>query len=97
VAAACQAVGRDPATLSRLVGARVAVLGRTVPGAAPLTGSMQEIAAALRAFADEGITHLQVALAPSTLEGIAAFAPVLAVLDRAQPTAKQKAELPGRG
>ena len=82
VDAACHAVGRDPATLSRSVGARVAVLGRTVPGAEPLTGSTKEIAAGLRAFADEGITHLQVALAPSSLEGIAAFAPVLEVLDR---------------
>jgi hypothetical protein len=53
-----------------------------VPGAEPLTGSAHEIAPGLRAFADEGITHLQVALAPSTLNGIEAFAPVLKILDR---------------
>ena len=82
VDAACEAVGRDPATLSRSVGARVSMLGRTVPGAEPLTGSVHEIAAGLLAFAGEGVTHLQVALAPSTLAGIAAFAPVLELLDQ---------------
>jgi alkanesulfonate monooxygenase SsuD/methylene tetrahydromethanopterin reductase-like flavin-dependent oxidoreductase (luciferase family) len=81
VDAACREVGRDPATLTRSVGARVAVLGRTVPGAEPLCGSVQEIVAGLRAFAEEGMTHLQVALAPSTLAGIEAFAPVLELLD----------------
>jgi alkanesulfonate monooxygenase SsuD/methylene tetrahydromethanopterin reductase-like flavin-dependent oxidoreductase (luciferase family) len=81
VDAACRAMGRDPATLTRSVGARVAVLDRTVPGAEPLCGSVEEIAAGLRAFAGEGMTHLQVALAPSTLAGIEAFAPVLESLD----------------
>jgi len=52
-----------------------------MPGAEPLYGSVQEIVAGLRAFADEGITHLQVALAPSTLAGIEAFTSVLELLD----------------
>jgi hypothetical protein len=48
----------------------------------PLTGSSEEIAAGLRAFARAGVAHVQLWLAPSTLAGIDAFAPVLAELDR---------------
>jgi alkanesulfonate monooxygenase SsuD/methylene tetrahydromethanopterin reductase-like flavin-dependent oxidoreductase (luciferase family) len=48
----------------------------------PLTGSPAEIAAGLRAYADAGVSHVQVWLEPNTPAGIAAFAPVLEELDR---------------
>lgn len=41
----------------------------------PLTGSSEEIAAGLRAFARAGVARVQLWLAPSTLAGIDAFAP----------------------
>jgi hypothetical protein len=48
----------------------------------PVTGSAAEIAAELRAYADAGVSHVQVWLEPNTPAGIAAFAPVLEALDR---------------
>ena len=45
--------------------------------AEPLTGSPEEIAATLRAFAAEGIAHMQVYPIPNTLAGIEALAPVM--------------------
>jgi alkanesulfonate monooxygenase SsuD/methylene tetrahydromethanopterin reductase-like flavin-dependent oxidoreductase (luciferase family) len=86
--AACRAVGRDPATLGRTVGVGVALPGNrlilgpwdTTSGA--LTGTPEEITAALRGFAAEGIGHVQVVLAPCTPAGVEGFAPVLELLDR---------------
>lgn len=79
--AACRAVGREPGTLERTVAVRIVLLGRTAPGAEPLAGSPPELAESLRAFAREGISHVQVVLAPNTLAGIEAFAPVLELLE----------------
>ncbi len=82
VDAACQAVKRDPATLERT--AAVAV---DLPSATPregwnaLTGSPAEIAEALRAYANSGISHVQLRIEPATLAGIEAFAPTLNLLD----------------
>jgi probable F420-dependent oxidoreductase len=84
--AACLAVGRDPATLQRTATVFVQMSGATArPLAphwdfAPVTGSPDEIAAELRRYADEGISHLQLWLEPNTIESIEAFAPVLAAL-----------------
>jgi hypothetical protein len=39
------------------------------------------LAESLRAFAGEGVAHVQVVLHPLTLTGIEAFAPVLDLLD----------------
>ncbi|MDQ3226761.1 MAG: LLM class flavin-dependent oxidoreductase, partial [Chloroflexota bacterium] len=81
---ACDAARRDPSTLARSAAVIVAV-GPHEPSAMtgpPLTGSPAEIAAGLRAYADAGISHIQVWLEPNTPAGIAAFAPVLAELDR---------------
>lgn len=83
VDAACKAVGRDPATLGRTAGVFV-----QMPGAAPtstpphwefspLGGDPAELAANLRAYSDEGVSHLILWLEPNTLESIEAFAPVL--------------------
>jgi hypothetical protein len=60
----------------------VAFGGRTIWGGEPLTGSAEQIAAAFRAFAREGIHHLQVFLNPATAEGIEQMAEVLNYLDR---------------
>jgi alkanesulfonate monooxygenase SsuD/methylene tetrahydromethanopterin reductase-like flavin-dependent oxidoreductase (luciferase family) len=82
VDAACVAHGRDPATLARSVAVGVALLGREDAEDAPIRGEPEEIAATLCAFAREGITEMQLLLAPNTLAGIEAFAPVLELLDR---------------
>lgn len=52
--------------------------------APPLAGTPPVLAATLRAFAREGIAHLQLILRPNTLAALEAFAPVLALLDRDQ-------------
>jgi alkanesulfonate monooxygenase SsuD/methylene tetrahydromethanopterin reductase-like flavin-dependent oxidoreductase (luciferase family) len=89
VDAACRAIGRDPATLGRTVAILAEVPGMaarvvsTAPtgGGEPLRGTPDEMAAALRGFAAEGIDHVQVICAPNTVAGIAGFATVLAALD----------------
>jgi alkanesulfonate monooxygenase SsuD/methylene tetrahydromethanopterin reductase-like flavin-dependent oxidoreductase (luciferase family) len=86
---ACRDAGRDPATLQRSVSIMVDQTGTREIGpsmkpeaADPLTGSPAEIAAGLRAFAAEGIDHLQLYLVPNTLASIERFAAVLAELGR---------------
>jgi probable F420-dependent oxidoreductase len=94
VDAACREVGRDPATLERTAGVLIDLPGRrALPGedfiadirvriGPPATGSPEALADVLRGYANEGITHLQVWIAPLTLAGIEAFARVLQQLDR---------------
>ena len=82
VDAACRAAGRDPATLKRSLTVGVVFGGRTIWGAEPLSGSAEQIAEVFRAFAREGISHLQVFLNPATAEGIEQMAAVLECLDR---------------
>lgn len=78
---ACRDVGRDPATMTRSV--EVLVRLGTMGAAAPtdderlITGDADAIAAALSAFGDVGIDHLQVKLRPNALAGVEAFAPVI--------------------
>jgi alkanesulfonate monooxygenase SsuD/methylene tetrahydromethanopterin reductase-like flavin-dependent oxidoreductase (luciferase family) len=87
----CRKVGRDPATLERSASLLVNVAGHALPGdnwvadaraGQALSGSTEELATALRAYADAGIGHVQVWLDPNTVPGVEAFAPVLALLDR---------------
>jgi alkanesulfonate monooxygenase SsuD/methylene tetrahydromethanopterin reductase-like flavin-dependent oxidoreductase (luciferase family) len=85
--AACWEQDRDPASLGRTVGVRVTLLDRTVSLGEPLSGSPEQVAAVFRQFADEGISHIQVWLAPSTVAGIEAFTPVLELLDQSDPPA----------
>jgi alkanesulfonate monooxygenase SsuD/methylene tetrahydromethanopterin reductase-like flavin-dependent oxidoreductase (luciferase family) len=84
--AICAEVGRDPATLTRSAAVMVDFSGaygrpgQTVPS---LTGSPQELAEEFRAYAREGISHLQLYPDPCTVAGIEALAPVLEILDKA--------------
>jgi alkanesulfonate monooxygenase SsuD/methylene tetrahydromethanopterin reductase-like flavin-dependent oxidoreductase (luciferase family) len=89
VDAACRAEGRDPATLDRTVAVYVDYTGQggapssmNPNGSPPIQGPPEQIADVLRAFAREGISHVQVHIEPSTLAGIEQLAPVLADLDR---------------
>ena len=84
VDAACLEVGRDPATLARSAAVKIHTIPEvplTTTAYTPLVGSPEALAAALRAFADEGISHVQLWIEPNTPAGIAAFAPVLELLD----------------
>jgi len=81
--AACEAAGRDPATIGRSAG--IIVEPTTVTGAAeiigvPVRGSAAEIAAAFREFEAAGFTQLELILWPATVEAIEAMRPVLAEL-----------------
>jgi probable F420-dependent oxidoreductase len=90
---ACREVGRDPATLRRSASVLVDVAGHAQPGdhwvadaraGRALSGSNEELATALRSYADAGIGHVQVWLDPNTVAGAEAFAPVLALLNRTE-------------
>ena len=89
VDAACLEEGRDPATLERTASVRIDLPGveRHPLGRGQASGSTEELATLLRAYATAGITHLVVWLAPNTPAGIEAFAPVLAHLERESPLA----------
>ena len=89
VDAACQAAGRDPSSLGRTATVLVDYIGtddvamrlmRPASTPEPITGDAAEVAAVLRSFVDEGISHIQVFLQPNNLAGIERFAPVLAEL-----------------
>jgi probable F420-dependent oxidoreductase len=83
VDAACEAANRDPATLERSAAIKVEV-GSHAPSPMstnPITGAPDEIAAILRAYADAGISHVQVWVEPVNLEGIEKFGRVLEHLD----------------
>jgi probable F420-dependent oxidoreductase len=88
---ACARIGRDPRTIERTCavlvglsgGAGRQTLNREQSAIAPLSGSPETMAAALRQFADVGISHVQLVMDPITVEAIEEFAPVLEILDRA--------------
>jgi probable F420-dependent oxidoreductase len=89
VDAACVDVGRDPASLERTVAVLVQVetgevarRGGPQEKAPPIRGSAEEIAAALRGFAAEGISHVQLVVDPITVAAIERIGQVLESLDR---------------
>ena len=86
------AAGREPADIERTVAVLVGmpggngrIMGDTDPrqAVAPLSGPPDVIADALRAYAAEGIGHVQLVVDPITEASVAALAPVLEALDRA--------------
>lgn len=81
---ACLAEGRDTAAIAKTASVLVAVgPKRPAPkGVVPLSGEPEEIAAGLRAYADVGVSHVQVRLQPNVPASWEAFAPVLEALDR---------------
>jgi probable F420-dependent oxidoreductase len=90
---ACHDVGRDPATLARIIGIQVDLLNESrqptrprqwVMAPWPLTGTPEELAAQIRRFGEVRVEHLIVWLDPVSLAGIEAFAPVLESLDRGE-------------
>ena len=86
---ACRAAGRDPAEVERTLALFVGFpggQGRTMGDLTssevePIRGDPAILADALRAFADEGVGHVQLVLDPINAETIAALAPALARLD----------------
>jgi alkanesulfonate monooxygenase SsuD/methylene tetrahydromethanopterin reductase-like flavin-dependent oxidoreductase (luciferase family) len=88
VDAACAAAGRKPSDVERTVAVLVKLPGAVGRGevdpseqVAPLEGSSDEIAEGLRAYAREGIGHVQLVIDPINEASIAALAPVLERLD----------------
>ncbi len=87
--AACEAAGRDPATLGLSVAVLVdltngesaipEVMSMGIPN--PLKGPPEAIATALRGYAEVGVSHLQVFPFPLSPRGIERFQPVLELLD----------------
>ena len=90
VDAACREVGREPAEVERTVAVQVRLpggQGRVQGGYAkdappPLEGDAFDMAKALRAYAAQGIGHVQLVMDPITRGSIEAFAPVLRLLDQ---------------
>jgi alkanesulfonate monooxygenase SsuD/methylene tetrahydromethanopterin reductase-like flavin-dependent oxidoreductase (luciferase family) len=81
--AACEEVGRDPATLDLVVGTFVHLPenGRPADNDRAISGTYEEIAAQLRAFAEAGVRHLIVDFRPDiSVRAIEEFAPVLALM-----------------
>jgi alkanesulfonate monooxygenase SsuD/methylene tetrahydromethanopterin reductase-like flavin-dependent oxidoreductase (luciferase family) len=86
VDAACRAAGRDPATLARTLTVMVDLPSQVAAkGVRPerISGTPEEIAAQLKAFADLGMTHIQLWLNPMNQAGLYELAPVLEAFDRA--------------
>ncbi len=83
--AACEAAGRDPATIGRSAG--IVVEPTSITGAAsvigvPVRGTSEEIADAFLGFHQAGFTQLEVVLWPPTRASLEAMAPVMQLLER---------------
>lgn len=90
VDAACAEAGRDPAEIERTVAVHVRLPGgtgrtmgneSTTDSIVPLEGGPDVMADELRAYAREGIGHVQLVLDPITRDSIERFAPVLRLLE----------------
>jgi hypothetical protein len=74
-------------------------MGDTSPAqaVAPLEGAPDAVAEGLRAYARQGVGHVQLVVDPITAGSIEALAPVLDVLDRGQPRTHAGWPASGRG
>ena len=81
VDAACATVGRDPATLGRTLCLHIDLPNRVGRPSEPLpalpVASPEQLAETLRAFAAEGIGHVQLWIDPNTIAGLEWVAPAL--------------------
>lgn len=90
VDAACLEAGRDPGAVERTVAVLVGLTGGVgrrggdpaQQAIEPLRGTPDELARSFRAYAREGISHLQLVLDPITPAAIEELAPALEALDR---------------
>ncbi|MGI8928791.1 MAG: LLM class flavin-dependent oxidoreductase [Candidatus Limnocylindrales bacterium] len=88
---AVTAAGRDPSEVERTVTVLVQLPGGTGRAAGgeiakptpPLTGSREELARAIGAYADVGVAHVQLVIDPITVESIEELGHVLELIDRA--------------
>jgi alkanesulfonate monooxygenase SsuD/methylene tetrahydromethanopterin reductase-like flavin-dependent oxidoreductase (luciferase family) len=85
----CLAVGRRPEEVERTVALVVAMPGALGRGSSvsdgefePIAGDAATLAPALQAFADSGVSHVQLVLDPITLDSIDALRPTLAALGK---------------
>lgn len=87
---ACCAAGRDPRAVARTVTILVQLTGGTGRASGgeiakptpPLKGTAEELARAIAAYAEVGVSHVQLVLDPITAEAIEECAAVLEILDR---------------
>jgi alkanesulfonate monooxygenase SsuD/methylene tetrahydromethanopterin reductase-like flavin-dependent oxidoreductase (luciferase family) len=87
---ACRAAGREPAEIARTATILIQLTGGTgrasggefVKPTPPLKGTPSELARAIAAYADVGVSHVQLVLDPITVASIEECAPVLEMLDR---------------
>jgi probable F420-dependent oxidoreductase len=91
VDAACHDEGRDPASLSRVIGIQVDLLNASrqamqprqwVMAPWPLTGTHEELAAQICRYAEARVEQMMIWIDPVSLAGIEAFAPVLDLVDQ---------------
>jgi alkanesulfonate monooxygenase SsuD/methylene tetrahydromethanopterin reductase-like flavin-dependent oxidoreductase (luciferase family) len=81
----CGEVGRDPGAVRRTMAIDLHLPGSDGshdPRSTPLAGPPELLAETLRAYAAEGVSHVQVVLTPNTCAAIEHFAPVLELLDK---------------
>jgi alkanesulfonate monooxygenase SsuD/methylene tetrahydromethanopterin reductase-like flavin-dependent oxidoreductase (luciferase family) len=83
----CEEIGRDPRTLGRSIGVVVEPTAEASAAALglgePIRGSAQEIAEAIRQFAENGVTQVEIWPWPTGASSIEALAPVIKALDHA--------------
>lgn len=83
--AACQAVGRDPATLDVTANVMVHLLKpeqQAPAGAEGIVGEPEEVAEALRDYVEVGVRHLVVSVTPGSVADVERFGLVLELLDQ---------------
>ena len=93
VDAACLKAGRDPSSLQRTIALLVDLPGSPSDPAkggfskyfasrTPATGTPEQLAELLRAYASAGVDHVQIFVSPLTMHAIDTLASVLETLDR---------------